>query len=186
MKIIKLTVLAFLLPFMCFSQGEERLSVDFLGVDFSSVDIVGAVESEEQFHNAFKGINTLLHTEPKKYNVSKFLSLDVKYINTDRAVERIPLHDADNYITDERSSIVIENIITSYPSKVGNQLLIIAEELNKAKGDATYIAVVFNGETKEIILTKGLVGKAGGFGLRNYWAGSLYSSLKKNRFVNIK
>ena len=179
MKTSKLFFLFFLFPFICFAQNSERLLVDFLGVDFSSVDIVGASESKKQFHNAFKGINTLLHTEPKKYNVSKFLSLDVESINTEAAIDRIVLHSSDNYLTNEESNVVVEDIIAAYPSEPGDKLLIIATELNKPEKKATYIAVVFNGETKEIVFTKELIGKTGGFGLRNYWAGSLYDSLKK-------
>ena len=176
MKTIKLTLLALLLPFMCFAQGKEKLPIDLLGVDFSCVNIVGAIESDEQFQNAFEGINALLKTEPKKYDISKYLSLDVMSINTDKAVERI-----DMYGADKKSKLVIEDIIAAYPKEAGNKLLIVAVELNKTKAKATYIAVIFNGETKEVIYTKELVGKSAGFGLRNYWAGSLYNGLKKSK-----
>ena len=48
------------------------------------------------------------------------------------------------------------------------------------KSCVSNIAVVFfNTETKEIIEEWITDGKARGFGLRNYWAGSIYSALKK-------
>ena len=72
----------------------------------------------------------------------------------------------------------IEEIIKAYPSNQGNMLLIVATELNKLNGYGSFVAVVFNGETKEIISSKKISGKPSGFGLRNYWAGSLYNSLK--------
>jgi len=39
--------------------------------------------------------------------------------------------------------------------------------------------VVFNIETREIIVDKKTVAKAGGFALRNYWAGSVHNAMGK-------
>ena len=60
---------------------------------------------------------------------------------------------------------------------VGKQL---KKEVTEISLDAvTYEVVFFNTETKEIIEEWITDGKARGFGLRNYWAGSIYSALKK-------
>ena len=180
MKTMKLLLLALLLlPITSFAQLSKISSIEFLGIDFSCVNIVGAEENEEQFHEAFEGINGLIHMEPKKYNISKFLRLNINEINTQTARQRINLHN-DDYFSKENRKISIDQIIKAYPSKEGNMLLIIATELNKPMGKASFVAVIFNGESKEIYGKQELNGKAGGFGLRNYCAGSFYNSLKKS------
>ena len=61
----------------------------------------------------------------------------------------------------------------------GVGMVFIAQFLDKSKNRGTYDVVFFNTETKEIIEDWITEGKARGFGLRNYWAGSIYSALKK-------
>ncbi len=178
MKTIKILLFLLLVPITAFGQKSEEPIVNFRGVDFSCVDIVGADESEESFSKALEGINILLLTETKKFDVAKFLKMDVVSINTDTAVERIGLHTSDNYLARENKEIEISNILEGYPAEEGNILLIIATELDKANSRGYYTAVVFDGESKEIISTLEFNGKAKGFGLRNYWAGSLYDGLK--------
>ena len=39
--------------------------------------------------------------------------------------------------------------------------------------------MLFDPATQEVILQMDMAGKPGGFGLRNYWAGSVYNALKK-------
>ena len=58
--------------------------------------------------------------------------------------------------------------------KVAFGLVIIAKLLNKAEAYGSYQVVFFNTDTKEIIQDWATGGKARGFGLRNYWAGSIY------------
>ena len=58
-------------------------------------------------------------------------------------------------------------------------MVFIAQFLDKSNARGTYEVVFFNTETKEIIEEWITDGKARGFGLRNYWAGSVYSALKK-------
>ena len=61
----------------------------------------------------------------------------------------------------------------------GVGMVFIAQFLDKSNNRGTYEVVFFNTETKEIIEEWITDGKARGFGLRNYWAGSVYSALKK-------
>lgn len=55
----------------------------------------------------------------------------------------------------------------------------IAGLLNKEKGQATYNVVVFDIVTKDIVFNKQFTEKARGFGLRNFWAYSVYKTLNK-------
>ena len=57
--------------------------------------------------------------------------------------------------------------------------MLIATTLDKGNGIGYYTAVLFDPATQEVILQMDMTGKPGGFGLRNYWAGSVYNALKK-------
>ncbi len=183
MKKITLFVLTLLISLSAFAKNDRfDGTVDFLGIDFSSVDIIGAEETREEFHEAFEGINILMYTEPRKYDISKYLDVYVKSIDTDNAIDRIKLHDTDNYLKADRGDIDIEKIIKKYPKNEGAQLLIIAKELNKGREYGVFQAVIFDGESRDIISSIEFYGNPRGFGLRNYWAGALYNGLKNFRF----
>lgn len=55
-------------------------------------------------------------------------------------------------------------------------LVLIATTLDKGNGIGYYTAVLFDPATQEVILQMDMAGKPGGFGLRNYWAGSVYNA----------
>ena len=57
--------------------------------------------------------------------------------------------------------------------------MLIATTLDKGNGIGYYTAVLSEPATQEVILQMDMAGKPGGFGLRNYWAGSVYNALKK-------
>ena len=64
-------------------------------------------------------------------------------------------------------------------SSLNSRLIMVAMLLNKADARATYQIVFFNTKTREILYSAPTNGKARGFGLRNYWAGSVHSAMKK-------
>ena len=182
MKKIVGAMFTLLISTVCVAQndkGNEKLEVDFCGVDFSTVNIIGAGETEEKFINAFEGINGLMLSEPKKYNVGKFLDLDVASTDIANAIKQIDKLDDVDFKNRKQEIISLKKILNAYPSTEGNILIIIAKELNKGRNMGYFMAVIFDGESKEIISKVNFSGKAGGFGLRNFWAGSLYKGMKK-------
>ena len=144
----------------CFGQGKSALkdiqSIKFYGVDYSQVKIFGADESPVQFKDAFRRINELFITEAKKYNVGKQLKYTLSKEQIKAAINALPIQ-----------------------KTPGVGMVFIAQFLDKSNNRGTYEVVFFNTETKEIIEEWITDGKARGFGLRNYWAGSIYSALKK-------
>jgi len=167
--------------------GDIR-SITFYGVDFSAVQIEGASETPEDFIRAFGQINHLFMSEPNKYNPAKAFKMQVERIDLsvvrDRN-ERIgeaqlePAVTTDYTVDDAR----IAEIIASYPvNGEGYGAVILAERLNKAEGRAMLTAVFFDRSTREVIYSQSSYAKAGGFGLRNYWAGAVYNMLKKWKF----
>jgi hypothetical protein len=184
MKKIGIAIFALLISTLSIAQnnkGNERLVVDFYGVDFSTVNVVGASETDDKFLIAFDGINGLMLSEPRKYNVGKFLNLDVASTDITEATKQIDKLEGVDFKNKKQEDIPLKEILNAYPTVDANILIIVAKELNKGQNMGHFMAVVFDGETKEIISKTNLSGKAAGFGLRNFWAGSLFKAMKAYR-----
>lgn len=173
----------------CFGQGKNALkdiqSIKFYGVDYSLVKVFGADESPLQFKDAFRRINELFITEAKKYNVGKQLRKEVTEISLD-AVNQVNgnINESELKTSKTKYSLDKEQIkaaIEALPIQKtpGVGMVFVAQFLDKSKNSGTYEVVFFNTETKEIIEEWITEGKARGFGLRNFWAGSIYNALKK-------
>lgn len=185
----QLTVLMFLfLTTLVNAQDKTSLKdideLTFFGVDFSMAKVYGADETAEQFKEAFTGINNLFQREPKKYDTAK--AFDAK-VTTDLTpsldlIEQINKTDLraqnDGYeLSDEEIAGHIRQFNTGDAKGYG--AVFIAGLLNKGQGRGTYNVVVFDIATKDIIVNKQFTEKARGFGLRNYWAYSVYKTLGK-------
>lgn len=162
--------------------------IDFYGVDFSLAKVYGAKETPEQFKKAYDGINNLFISEPEKYDIAKFFDKDNVDVLLDMVTEKNKqIKDSDVITTSKNYSITEEQIVEqmkSYKLTPKNDLgmIIIAESLNKVTNKGTYIVILFNAQRKEIITTKRIIGKTGGFGLRNFWAGSLYNAFQSLKY----
>ena len=180
-------MLATVLPL--FGQTPQEItSITFYGVDYSLVRVYGASESPTQFRTAFAAINDLFITEPKKYDISKFTGKKLNEISLDAVSEvnhKINLHDLVTTTPDYTlDATQITQAVRRLPIKKGAEgtgAVVVAQLLNKADHRGTYELVYFDVATREIIDGITLSGKAGGFGLRNFWAGSLYKALKDLR-----
>lgn len=185
----QLMVLAFLfLASLVNAQDKTSLKdidkLTFFGVDFSMAKVYGADETAEQFKDAFYGINTLFQREPKKYDTAKaFDAVVTTDLETSRnLIEQIKKADLfasdDSYeLTDEEIAEHIRQFNTGNANGYG--AVFIAGLLNKGKTQATYNVIVFDIASKDIILNRQFTERARGFGLRNYWAYSVYKTLNK-------
>ena len=74
----------------------------------------------------------------------------------------------------------IREMVKNYelPHTNGTGVVFIAQTLDKRKAEATYAVVFFDVATRRLISLDIMSGKAGGAGLRNYWANSVYDVLK--------
>lgn len=164
-------------------KGKVRIAADFYGVDYSCVEVKGADEQPGEFIKAFDAINKLFLSEPKKYDVAGFTGIDILSTSVEQANEPLGALAAEQFMP--RKSPIdwqkqLPQIVARYDNGSGNKgLLLIATTLDKGNGLGYYIAVVFDPTTHEIITQMDMTGKPGGFGLRNYWAGSVYNALKK-------
>lgn len=186
-KIILL--LGLIISVSAFSQNKEILKnindVRFYGVDYSKVKVAYAGESASQFKDAFEEINNLFISEPKKYNPSKLFKKNALSVEIEPVIKNIRKIDLEELKTvtqtsNDLSQADLENVLKSLDIKPTEEpgLIIIAEFLDKTKNRGWYNIVFFDTKTKKIIDTWKGSGKAAGFGLRNFWAASVYKVMK--------
>lgn len=172
-----------------FGQNSAALkdiqTIQFYGVDYSMARVFGAAESPTQFKNIFPEINDLFITQAKKFDIGKFTGKQVEAISLEAVNKvngKINTHDIEttspNYTLDAAQ---ITEAVQRLPiaNGTGTGVVLVAKLLSKADNNGSYQLVYFNIATKEIIDSFPLNGKARGFGLRNFWAGSVYNALKK-------
>lgn len=164
--------------------ASELNNVKFYGIDFSGVNVTYAKESRDEFMEMFKSLNTLMIVEATKFDFERYLSVDIETKEIKYAIGNIDLLSDRDFTDYDLESINLDSIIATYPSTEGTILLIVAKEFNKAEAKGVYDIVMFDGQTKRIISQSEMVGDAGGFGLRNFWANTIYTALKRHYKAN--
>ena len=167
------------------SKKTDINAITFYGVNFSLAKVYAADETANKFKMAFTGINELFQKEPNKYDVAKAFKIKNTTTSLSETIAQIAQIDvaklfieSDNYVlTHEEIASFIRKFNTG--SDRGYGAILIAGLLNKSKNRATYTVVIFNIDTKEIVSQQQITSKARGFGLRNFWAGSVHATLKQ-------
>ena len=161
-------------------------SMTFYGIDFSKGRVYGATDEPEKLRKAFGDINMLFITEPEKYNVAKFVGKPMNEIRIDAVTnmnDTIPLDSIKTIvkghtISDSTIAQTVRDLsIVSYNHGMG--LVMIMQTLDKPGELGTFVYVLFDIDTRNVISHWILSGKPVGFGLRNYWAHSVYETLEK-------
>ncbi len=158
----------------------------FYGIDFSKGRVYGAADEPEKLRKAFGDINMLFIMEPEKYDVAKFVGKPMNDIRIDAVTnmnDTIPLDSIKTVVKGHTLSdtVIAQSVkdlsIVSYEHGMG--LVMIMETLNKPAELGTFAFVLFDIDTRKVISHWKLSGQPGGFGLRNYWARSVYEALEK-------
>lgn len=159
--------------------------ITFYGVDFYNVKVYGAKETPTEFKQAFEGINELIISEPEKYNIASILNMHVKDISIDTALEMAKNIDLKNLkVTSKKGLALDDNALADAVNAIpandnpGVGVVFVAEQLDKSANKGFYHVVFFDEASKEILDTWRVEGKAGGFGLRNFWAASFLKAMK--------
>lgn len=154
----------------------------FFGVDFQNAKVFGANESAEQFKEAFRGINNLFLSEPKKYDTGK--AFGAKVTNSlDTSIDLVDGISRANLFTEDENYALSDEQIEEMIARLkvgdakGYGAVIIAGLLNKARNQGIFNMVVFNIANREIVVNRRFVERAKGFGLRNFWAYPVYRTL---------
>lgn len=167
------------------SKKTEIDAITFYGVNFSLAKVYAADEAASKFITAFTGINELFQKEPNKYDVAKAFKIKNTTTSLSETLAQVSRINESELFTQSDNYVLTNEDIKSFISKFntgtdkGYGAIMIAGLLNKSKKKATYTVVIFNIDTKEIVSQYQITSKAKGFGLRNYWAGSVYATLKQ-------
>ncbi len=194
----KLLVVVFCLSISVLSFGQNAEAqkqikdIKFFGVDFSLAKGYGVDDSMSQLTEAFGRINGLFISEAKKYDIAKYFKKNVTgtfvsqiaELNEDISGDTFYVESDSYQISNEELAQEIKSLPLKETDGVG--LIFVAEMLNKSHSQGVYHIVFFDIASRDILDTWKATGKARGFGLRNYWAGSVYDVLenvkiKKNK-----
>ena len=171
-----------------FSEIKKNHSWVWLGLDFSNTKLLGREgfnDPKKIIDHYFIAWNQLIFDEGEKYDVKKAFKLKQMYTDNsyfDAINSTVKLNELFVDRSYSLSESDINNIVEEYNFSNIKQtiaLVFIVERLDKAKEQAVFWVTLINSRTKEIILTERMIGKPGGFGFRNYWAGSIYDIIKQ-------
>lgn len=182
-KILAIAVALLTLTTVSAQKTVER-NVNYYGVDFSKTKVFGADETGYEFKAAFDRINYLVIHEWSKYDPERFLRKRI--VTTDISVAQLGNDAIDPFeikTTSSRYSLTEEDFaemvsVYNIAEEEGTGLVIVGGFLNKMAETGTFYIVYFDIASREVLQTERLLGRAKGFGLRNHWAGALYSALE--------
>ncbi len=195
--------LSILLALPVFGQDKADVfnpstEITWLGLDFSGAKFIGDRErlgSESDIRHLIDAINELMITEADKYNVAaaiqrKTVDNEIEVTNEHNAeLDVLAMISADgkDHIHLNRSQV--EEIISSYDfkGKSGIGLIFNVESFNKLLEEGSYWITFVNMGSKEVLFTERVTAPPSGFGMRNFWAGSVngvLAKIKKKEFEN--
>lgn len=185
-----------ILPFVSFGQRtmndfmEENCDVIWFGLDFTEARMIGSegfndpVAIKEDY---FRKWNHVMISEGDKYEWGKALLVsDLKYdygvvdvVNDNIKVKTLVINKSYSINEDNIKVAVSRYKIEEYQDGIG--VVIVVESFDKIREEGFGYITFFDVATKQVIYNHKLVGEAGGFGFRNYWARAIYNWLKHTR-----
>jgi len=164
------------------------MAITWLGADFSHATIEDfcGCEPAQFAQQIIPSINEVVVKEASKYDFAKFLQKSDFISDITSVTKSNESIDPNAMVRTEAThktldKATIAKIVASYDltGKKGVGVVLIYESLSKRNLKAImYLTYVQMPEGK-IILSKQVEGKPGGFGVRNYWAATIYSFLKE-------
>jgi hypothetical protein len=166
---------------------KSETPVTWLGVDYSDMRFIGPLDvSSSQLDDYAKVLNDLYVRETKKYNLAsafdkQTITNNLSYVEkANAAMNTDKITSSDSKDMTRYTAETISKIVKAYNIKEsGIGLVYITEALSKNEQEGAYWVTFIDMKNGSVLMTERVKGKAGGFGFRNYWAGSFYSSLKQ-------
>lgn len=165
-----------------------KTSIVWLGVDFSEARYFGDDKdavSGDAIKSVFERINDLIINESDKYNLrnafhNKAISTEIQAVTTvNDATDDSAIVSEDKGDYTRMDDAFIQNMVKRYAldSKKGVGVVFIVEGMDKSRPEAAIWVTYIRMSDQSVLLTKRLTGKAGGFGLRNFWASAIHKVL---------
>ena len=157
--------------------------ITWFGIDYSKTNFVGTYNKTDM-NVYFHGWNRLAIEEPLKYDLAKFFQK--KFVKNEiQSVEEInAATDANITAVNTDSSLtklVISKMVRAYKSEEvdgGIGLVLLAERYNNSKNYASHVIVFFDIASRNILISQRIETPPAGIGIRNHWAGSIYTAFK--------
>ena len=169
----------------------KEAKTTWLGIDFSRLQFegdftqfkdAGAMSPLEIRDKYFESWNGLIRDEPKKFNLEDALQKN----EVTREVDFFKSINARSNPKSVSSSTQfsqadIKKYVSGYnlTGKTGYGALMIAESFRKEAKEGTFHFVVVDLASRRIVAQERIVAEAGGFGIRNYWAGAINDAIKE-------
>jgi hypothetical protein len=173
------------------SEFFENTKAVWYGIDFSNARFIGShgftnpSDVKARFFNMW---NMIVLNEYKKYDVGETYRKNIVKNDLSIVDERNQRPDPYKMVTNDNSYQLSEadiaSMIKEYPTEGQNGALgavFIVESFNKNTNLGHIWVTFFDPATKEIVFLKKSSQKPGGFGLRNYWARTVYNTLKQHK-----
>lgn len=175
---------------------DGKTKVVFLGLDFTQAKFIG----QDGFKDAYKlktyylaNWNALLEEEYAKYNLP-LNALKARHYETNTSSLMVLNDDIKkieeriingSYYIDERTvQKSIRKYKYSYNKGIG--ISFVVESFNKSQEKAVIWVTFINLANNSLLYTERMEGEASGFGLRNYWAGSISDIIEQIRTSRYK
>ena len=188
MNLFFLLISPFLTFFWGYGNGETTASADsitWIGIDYTQAKFVGAdgFTDPGDLPRFLLARNDFVITEPDKYDVKKALGSTAVNIDLTYTYEKNEAIDTKAMVQEEDYQLTqqeAEAVAKSYElSEVeGVVALLVAECYNKKLTRGSHWLILMDAQSSEILSAERFVEKPGGFGLRNYWARTIYELLK--------
>ena len=181
---MKKTLLVLLCMISAIALNAQTSKNYVYGVDYTHAKVFAADESIADFTKAFEGINMLLLSESDKYDFTRVLGKTANIV-IEPIMKITAIADYDNMMTlsniydEPNTAEIVRNYELSQTEGTG--VVMIAKFLDKPNARATYDIVVFDIATRKILQEREVIGVAEGFGLRNYWARTVYNVIKRTK-----
>lgn len=187
-----------LLPFVGHSQSayaflhNANASVTYYGIDFSHIQFKGrisqfddgGIKDAEQLRDVyFPGWNGVVINEPRKYDLGEAFRKN-HIVNDIRMITQInAMSSTENRFPSTLVALTredIDEIVASYPIQDGEGygIVFIAELFDKTSAQAWIHIVVFDEESKRVLIHERTLETPGGFGLRSYWIRTIFGALE--------
>jgi hypothetical protein len=164
----------------------------WFGIDYTYVKLKGEYEAPgnplyktpaQVVEDLFEDINTIVASEPNKYNFKK--AFDKKTVENDvmivekrnKKVDPIGLVIHNDYKIDKGKVAEAIKEYKSFTNHEGIGLVFFAECLDSEGKQGTYYATFFDIASNQVLLCELVGGKPSGATIKNYWANSLVEAI---------
>jgi hypothetical protein len=191
-NILLIFTAALLMSVSAFGQDSEiykAREIYWLGIDYNHCYFITSYDFTypSALYSKLDAWNTLVFSEREKYLDKNFKNKQVTIassfitaLNDDVDIKEHMIDDLskEHHLSKEDIAGIVKKY--NFPDDIsGVGLILIAESYSKPSEAGTYYATFVDIKTKKVLATDRMVGKTGGFGLRNYWAKTFYLVLRE-------